>query len=608
MGRAHIDISAFLLIAWAVGYGEGAAQKEILDCRCEYPLEGVYADPFSAQIQASPAFPRLTYDAIEDFLLDEGTLVIPQDHEACRYIQFVCDNSNARFPLWEGKCQIHPNERLPPNAFLKKGIKMGIGPSPPPRIKSGKGMGMMGMMKNSARVIIPSPHLQPPRMGKGMGMTKNIARVSIPSLPSRSGKGMGMMKMGSRSSNEKYTHGFGQAFPVQERSKGMMMKKKKGSRRNLFKNRRPIESQAVAAFEEEVQYRQQTWYAQWGEPWRAVVLPSGHPYCVPRVPRDANSLVRDPKPVAPTPGRDPIPSIGVSVGPTQAPVEVPTRRPSVAVPVAGTIQPLPTGRNPGRTSSPSEAPTEFPSDVPSSWPSLTPSSVPSFFPTPSPTRSPTKSPTPEPTLNPTPSPTPLPTDVPTMVPIGDAISEAPSKWPSVVPSSAPSKWPSVVPSSFPTETGGAQLQETVRDNEASQSITWQRGYPPTSNPTEKPTESPVPPTRQVSLGIDNANIRVGDIERTSERDEEENSKKGKKKKKDDKKEDKKDDKKDKWSQLTVKFTDSCSPTCAHTHVAMPFLTHRHCGYTSSSWSVECQKVASLVLEEAIDTYVSLSNY
>ena len=210
MGRSRADIRAFVLIAWAVGFCAAVAEKEILDCRCEYPLEEVYADSLSMQMEA---LPHLTYDQIQDFVLDEGVLVIPQDHEACSYIQFVCDSSSARFPFWEGKCQIHPNERPIANAFVMKGMTMGMRAS------------MTSPSKGKGAIVNREAKGGKGMMGMMMGKT---VHVTIPSPPSKSKRGMGMM-MGKSSSNHKVTHDLGQAYQgVHERSMNMMMKKKKG--------------------------------------------------------------------------------------------------------------------------------------------------------------------------------------------------------------------------------------------------------------------------------------------------------------------------------------------------------------------------------------------
>jgi len=310
MGEVRVDFGALLLIMWAVGSSGAVEQKEILNCRCEYPLEAVYTDPLSAQMHVSPAFPYLTYDMIENFVLDEGVLIIPYDHEACRHVQFVCDSSYARFPLWEGKCQIHPNKRQPPNTFMKKGTNKGIDSSmaPPSRRKSGKGM--IGMMKKATRVVIPSPQF----------------------APLRGVKSMGVMTGKKSSKNKKSIHKFNHTYQVQIRGKSTMktktMMKKKGSRRKLLEKHGPIETQVVVEFEEEVQYRQQNWYTHWGEPWRAVVLPSNHPYCVAR---DANLPVigRYPTPAAPAPGMDPMPSIdGSRPQPSGLPIKAPIAEPT----------------------------------------------------------------------------------------------------------------------------------------------------------------------------------------------------------------------------------------------------------------------------------------
>ena len=94
----RISIWALVILLWTLPSCEALYKPEVMECRCEYPLEDVYLQTFSSK---QLSLPGLTYDVIDDFVLLDGILIIPHEHEACSYLQYVCDASAARFPWWE---------------------------------------------------------------------------------------------------------------------------------------------------------------------------------------------------------------------------------------------------------------------------------------------------------------------------------------------------------------------------------------------------------------------------------------------------------------------------------------------------------------------------
>ena len=509
MRGLRLDVASLVLLVCS-SYIYTADADEILDCRCEYPREEIYTQTFSTQ---QLALPSLTYETIEDFVLENDILIIPNEHEACNYLQYVCDAGMARFPLWEGKCKVTQQHRKPNHLGM---------------------MGMMGMMKkkakNSRSIALPSlkskgmmmKKPKPVSESKGKGMMK---KKQAKSTTLREGKGMmkkkaksgsisngkgmmmkkkttaspsefigkGMMNMGTKSSDMGRSE-----LDIQE---GRMMKKKKKKmiidndrsqmRMMMKKNIRKLltEAAAVQEFEQEVEYRQQAKFAlPWGEQWRSVLLPGDHPYCRDRVVRD---------PTAPTPS---LPGPVTTESPTQEtsrPSLSPTGRPTMSPRVTVVRDPTP-GSGPtdtvlrffptiAPTRVPTLRPTRFPTSSPSILPSGSPSFTPSGLPSTAPTPLPTKYPTVEPTASPTVSPTARPTPVPSRSP-----SQTPSEWPSALPSAWPSEWPSVLP------TEGVASQEAFAETDqiwnppASRSFTTPSAPSPSAQQSGNPKNGPAP--------------------------------------------------------------------------------------------------------------------
>lgn len=423
MTRLRIGHTATIIVVLLTAIcqeGVKAHPPTVYECRCEYPGEEVYS-----------SWPRGVYYDFDDYVVDENnSLIIPRSHQSCRFVQFVCQEEDARFPLFNGLCKVTGRSRS--KMSKRKGMSQSKSKmSSKSKISKGRGMSQSRSYMSSRSKISKGQSESRKRVTKGKGIQES-------SRKKRSKRGMSSKK--SKSSHKIMSSGKGRPNVSKSHSqKPRPLTKGMQGMANRWHRELLQENFSLNRLEKgEMSYQHKTVFSHTSSPWRTVVLPPDNPKCGPRTQRP--TIVPT---ISQAPSITPVPTI-VPVPRTSRPTATrtgnPTFQPSTRTPAPS----LPGGL----TSIPTGVPTSRPSIPPvpgaTSIPTGVPTSSPSVPPVPGQTNVPTSTPT-------TGAPTGLPTELPTLIP---GLTATPTQVPTVllseVPSEIPSEIPSNIPSTFPS--------------------------------------------------------------------------------------------------------------------------------------------------------------